>query len=52
MKDRGFASPDEGDALACTFAKKFARKDINASRSRAAAKHRVAAGVDEDPFGY
>ncbi len=52
MKDRGFASPDEGDALACTFAKKFARKDLNASRGNSKARVRRAAGVDENHFGY
>lgn len=32
MKSRGFASPDRGDALACTFAFKVARRDNKLSR--------------------
>ena len=30
MRDRGMPSPDDTDALACTFAKKFARRDARA----------------------
>lgn len=33
MKSRGLASPDNADALACTFAVKVARKDTKASRN-------------------
>lgn len=33
MKSRGLSSPDHGDALACTFAVKIARKDLHASRN-------------------
>ena len=32
MKRRGVASPDAGDALACTFAVKVARADIASGR--------------------
>ena len=48
MKDRGFASPDDGDALACTFAKTYARRDGRSSRRRGP---RIVDGVDYDPFG-
>jgi hypothetical protein len=34
MKRRGLSSPDHGDALACTFAVKVARRDIRTSRTR------------------
>lgn len=50
MKSRGLSSPDHGDALACTFAVKIARKDRTASklnRSRGA----VASGMDYSIFG-
>jgi hypothetical protein len=43
LRKRGHASPDHGDALACTFAVKVPRKDIRASRS---SRSRVARGVD------
>lgn len=49
MKARGVASPDHGDALALTFAKRIARKDtrhyIGRNRSR------QAVGVDYRVFG-
>lgn len=32
LKARGFASPDDGDALACTFAVKVASRDLKTSR--------------------
>ena len=32
MKRRGLASPDDGDALACTFAVKVAHRDLRSSR--------------------
>jgi hypothetical protein len=48
LKDRGFSSPDEGDALACTFAKKFARRDARANRGRQVP---VAQGMDYNLFG-
>lgn len=50
MKDRGIASPDNGDALACTFAVKVARTDINASQKRRSSNKAVA-GTDYDVFG-
>lgn len=48
LKDRIGRSPDDGDALALTFAKRFARRDAHASRYRS--KHTVAAGMDESVF--
>lgn len=53
MKRKGFSSPDNGDALACTFAAKVARKD---SRSRpmlnaAQTGYRQARNVDYRMFG-
>lgn len=49
MKKRGFHSPDDADALACTFAVKVARKDLNLVKNR----HRdvIAKDVDYDVFG-
>lgn len=49
MKSRGFASPDWADALACTFAKKFARKDRHAHRGYGRG-NRMAAGLDAPIF--
>ena len=49
LKNRGFSSPDNGDALACTFAVKVARKDLKASRHQRSG--RVAPGTDYNPFG-
>lgn len=48
LRKRGFASPDDGDALALTFAVKVARKDRHASR--AAQRSVVARDVDYDLF--
>lgn len=50
MKKRGLASPDEGDALACTFAIKVARKDMAAAKGYTG-RGRVAQGMDYDIFG-
>lgn len=44
MKLRGLSSPDRGDALACTFAVKVARKDASASMKR----QRTVRGKDID----
>ncbi len=49
MKERGVASPDNGDALACTFAVKVARSDIHASQKRRPSNQPVA-GTDYDIF--
>lgn len=49
LKKRGFASPDRGDALACTFAVKVARRDMNAgTRMRGS---RIARDMDYSIFG-
>lgn len=48
MKSRGLASPDHGDALACTFAVEPARRDRKIGASRGG---RVVRGVDYDIFG-
>lgn len=48
MKRRGFASPDDGDALACTFAVRVARKDLHSAKGK---KARVASGLDYSIFG-
>lgn len=49
MKARGLASPDHGDALACTFAIKVARRDTKTSRHHG--RDRVAPGSDFSIFG-
>lgn len=49
MKKRGLSSPDDGDALACTFFVNPARKDINSSRS-SARRNRQARDVDYSIF--
>jgi hypothetical protein len=47
MKDRGLASPDDGDALALTFARHVARRDARAGRYGASAgRHGVCRDVD------
>lgn len=49
MKQRGLKSPDDADALVCTFAVKPARRD---SRSfKGARRERVAKGMDYNVFG-
>lgn len=47
MKQRGIGSPDDGDALALTFARKVARRDRAASRNR---RTILATGMDSSPF--
>lgn len=49
MKARGLKSPDNGDALACTFAVKPARRDLKAHRG--SRRHRQTFGVDSYGFG-
>lgn len=49
MKRRGLNSPDNADALACTFAAPVARKDRRMFAD--ARSGRVAKGVDYDPLG-
>jgi len=50
MKRRGLASPDHGDALACTFAVKVARHDLRTAKSNPG-QGRVAKDVDYPIFG-
>lgn len=47
MESRGLASPDDGDALALTFARRFASKDLRSNSARS--QGRMAEGVDK-PF--
>ncbi len=49
LKRRGFSSPDDGDALACTFAVKVARKDLGSSRN--GKKVKIAKDIDYSIFG-
>lgn len=49
MEARGLASPDDGDALALTFARSVARKDISSSTARS--RGRMAEGVDKPLIG-
>ena len=53
MRRRGVASPDNGDALACTFAVSVARKDKWSSRKSRLKPGRknVASGMDYDIYG-
>lgn len=54
MKKRGERSPDDGDALACTFAVTPARKDrfaYRGVRSGPSGRSPIAKGVDRDQFG-
>lgn len=48
MKARGLPSPDDGDGLALTFARKVARRDARTSRSN---RNRSALGVDYSVLG-
>lgn len=48
MRKRGLDSPDDGDALALTFAVKVARKGLKSSRR---GRRRQATGVDYDVLG-
>lgn len=51
LKKRGFASPDNGDALAVTFAIQPARRDIRAGRRNVSNNRRVAANTDYSILG-
>lgn len=54
LRKKGFSSPDNADALACTFFVKVARKDSNLMRGGVHNPHgkgRVAKDVDYNPFG-
>lgn len=50
MKDRGLRSPDDGDALALTFAKKISRRDRPTSLNKPGGRGRIARDVDYDVF--
>jgi hypothetical protein len=50
MKERGVGSPDDGDALALTFAVKVARHDAKVARGSKGGKGRVARDVDYPLF--
>jgi hypothetical protein len=51
LKSRGFASPDDADALACTFSVKIARKDLAVSKlNRTGPRVRMARDVDYKVF--
>lgn len=49
LKTRGFDSPDDADALACTFAAKVASRDLRTS-AKTANRVRIAEGTDYSPF--
>jgi hypothetical protein len=50
LKDLGYRSPDDGDALALTFATKVARKDLTATGHTV--RSRLARDVDYNVFNY
>lgn len=47
MKKRGYASPNDGDALALTFGGNFARRDLKSGKAR---RPRFARGLDYSPI--
>lgn len=49
MKQKGFASPDDADALCCTFAVNVARRDTTSYRN--SNKTRIAKDIDYSLFG-
>lgn len=49
MKKKGFASPDNGDALACTFAIKVARRDLSSKKT--SGRNVMSTGIDYPFFG-
>lgn len=51
MKKRGLASPDDADALACTFAVKVARRDLKTGRNNSMNRARIARDLDYPIFG-
>jgi len=50
MKKRGLPSPDWGDALACTFARRVAHRNLRASRNSRHSDRDMARDVDYDLF--
>jgi hypothetical protein len=52
MKKKGLHSPDDADALACTFAIKVAHRELRTAKNSINRKaNRVAAGMDYNIFG-
>lgn len=51
LKSRGFSSPDNGDALACTFAVRVASQNLKTSTRNPNNRERLASGIDYDFFG-
>jgi len=51
MKKRGLDSPNDGDSLALTFAKKVARRDLRSGRGGTGRGPRIAQDVDYSIFG-
>lgn len=51
MKSRGLASPDDADALACTFAVKVASQALKVARGNRPHKTQMARDVDYSIFG-
>jgi hypothetical protein len=51
MRKRGLDSPNDGDALALTFAKRIARRDLRVVRAGRGPQSRVALDVDYSVFG-
>ena len=51
MKKRGLDTPNDGDALALTFAKRVARRDLRTGRGARGGAPRMAQDVDYDVFG-
>lgn len=51
MKKRGLASPDNADALALTFGRHVARRDMRNLSRRSAARMNATAEMDYDEFG-
>lgn len=51
MLERGLPSPDDGDALACTFAVKIASKSLHSARRNPTQRNTLAIGVDYNPLG-
>ncbi len=51
LKARGFSSPDNADALACTFAVKVASSQLKTARGSSWRRERVASDVDYPIFG-
>jgi hypothetical protein len=51
LKQRGFSSPDNADALCCTFAVKVASPSLKTAKNAHTKHNRVARDVDYPIFG-